>query len=74
MENGEGGYAGERELITQFGLQELSEATFVVSKSRYQELTKQFTIEEGTDTTGGSIVLESGTLSADFRGSSNRCR
>ena len=65
MENGEGGYAGERELITQFGLQELSEATFVVSKSRYQELTKQFTIEEGTDTTGGSIVLESGTLSAD---------
>lgn len=65
MENGEGGYAGERELMTQFGLQNLSEATFVVSKSRYQELTKQFTIEENTDTTGGSIVLESGTLSTD---------
>lgn len=65
MENGEGGYAGERELMTQFGLQNLSEATFVVSKSRYQELTKQFTIEDETDNTGGSLLLESGTITSD---------
>ena len=65
MENGEGGYAGERELMTQFGLQNLSEATFVVSKSRYQELTKQITIETETDTTGGSLLLESGTITSD---------
>ena len=34
MENSDGGYAGEQELMTQFGLQNLSEATFVVSKTR----------------------------------------
>ena len=62
MEDSEGGFAGEKELISQFGLQNLSEATFVVSKDRFQDLTKQITIESGTDTLSGSILLEDGTL------------
>jgi hypothetical protein len=64
MEDSGGGYAGERELMSQFGLQNLSEATFVVSKKRFQEKTKQLQIETATDSTSsGSIQLESGTLS-----------
>jgi hypothetical protein len=64
MEDSGGGYAGERELMSQFGLQNLSEATFVVSKTRFQEKTKQLQIETATDSTSsGSIQLESGTLS-----------
>jgi len=64
MEDSGGGFAGERELMSQFGLQNLSEATFVVSKTRFQEKTKQVQIETGTDSTSsGSIQLESGTLS-----------
>jgi hypothetical protein len=62
VENAGGGYAGEKELMSKFGLQDLSEITFVVAKHRFQELTKQFTIEDGTDTTGGSILIESGTI------------
>jgi hypothetical protein len=62
VENAEGGYQGEKELMSKFGLQNLSEITFVVAKHRFQELTKQFTIEDGTDTTGGSILIESGTI------------
>ena len=62
VENSEGGFAGEKELMSQFGLQNLSEITFVVSKTRFQDLTKQMTIESGTDTLSGSIMLESGTL------------
>ena len=62
MENSEGGFAGEREIINQFGLQNLSEATFVVAKKRFQDLTKQITIEAGTDTLSGSILLEDGTI------------
>ena len=80
MENADGGFAGEREIMNQFGLQNLSEATFVVNKIRFQELTKQVTIESGTSadvdgTTveeGGSILLEAGTLaetSTDLEGS-----
>ena len=65
VENSGGGYAGERELMTQFGLQNLSEVTFVVSKNRFRDITKQFTIESGTDTLSGSILLESGTLDSD---------
>ena len=65
VENSGGGYAGERELMTQFGLQNLSELTFVVSKNRFRDITKQFTIESGTDTLSGSILLESGTLDSD---------
>ena len=62
IENSDGGFAGEKELMSQFGLQNLSEITFVVSKTRFQDLTKQVTIESGTDTLSGSILLESGTL------------
>ena len=36
IEDGAGGYAGEREMMSQFGLQNLSEATFVVAKERFQ--------------------------------------
>ena len=81
MEDSEGGFAGEKELMGQFGLQNLSEATFVVAKKRFQDLTKQITIESGTsadaDSTGdveegGSILLEAGTLAlttTDLEGS-----
>jgi hypothetical protein len=73
IENGEGGFAGEKEIMNQFGLQNLSEATFVVNKIRFQELTKQITIESGTDDEeGGSILLEAGTLAlttTDLEGS-----
>jgi hypothetical protein len=81
IENGEGGFAGEREIMNQFGLQDLSEATFVVNKIRFQELTKQITIESGTSADvdgtgdveeGGSILLETGTLAetaTDLEGS-----
>jgi len=73
MEDGEGGFAGEKEIMNQFGLQNLSEATFVVNKIRFQELTKQITIESGTDEEeGGSVLLEAGTLaeaSTDLEGS-----
>ena len=59
MENADGGFAGEQELMNQFGLQNLSEATFVVNKTRFQELTKQITIESGTsadvDGTGENV-------------------
>jgi len=73
MEDADGGFAGEKELMNQFGLQNLSEATFVVNKLRFQELTKQITIESGTDEEeGGSILLEAGTLAlttTDLEGS-----
>ena len=64
MEDSGGGFAGERELMSQFGLQNLSEATFVVIKTKFQEKTKQLQIETATDSTSsGSIQLESGTVS-----------
>ena len=63
MEDSDGGFAGERELMNQFGLQNLSEATFVVNKERFQELDRQMQIEDATDTSsGGSILLEAGTI------------
>lgn len=63
MEDGDGGFAGEKELMNQFGLQNLSEATFVVNKERFQELDSQVQIESATDTSsGGSIQLEAGTI------------
>tara|TARA_R110000782_G_scaffold33746_2_gene81184 strand:+ start:68 stop:955 length:888 start_codon:yes stop_codon:yes gene_type:complete len=68
MEDAGGGFAGERELMSQFGLQNLSEATFVVSKTRFQDKTKQIRIESGTDSTSsGSIQLESGTLDSSSK-------
>ncbi len=68
MEDSDGGFAGEREIMNQFGLQNLSEATFVVNKERFQGKTKQVTIESGTDSTeGGSFLLESGTLDSSSK-------
>ena len=72
MEDADGGFAGEQELISQFGLENLSEATFVVNKLRFQEMTKQIMIESGTSSAeGGSILLEEGSLiqSTDAGGS-----
>ena len=72
MENADGGFAGEKEIINQFGLQNLSEATFVVSKQQFQSKTTQITIEEGTSSgNGGSILLEDGSdpATSKFEGS-----
>ena len=63
MEDSGGGFAGQQELMSQFGLQNLSEATFVVSKTKFQEKTKQIQIQTATDlSSSGSIQLESGTV------------
>ena len=35
VEDASGGYAGEREIITQFGLENRNEITFVVNKKRF---------------------------------------
>ena len=66
MEDSDLGYGGQRELLTQFGLQNLSEATFVVSKTKFQDKTKQIQIETATDSTSsGAIQLEAGTVTDD---------
>ena len=44
MEDSEGDDS-EKELMSQFELQNLSDMTFVVAKNRFQDLTKQITIE-----------------------------
>ena len=62
IEDASGGFAGEKEIMTQFGLENRNEITFVVNKKRFQELDRQITLEDGTDSTGGSILLEGGTL------------
>ena len=62
VENAEG-FGGDKEIINQFGLENRNEITFVVSKERFQEMDSQITLEDGTDTTGGSILLESGSVS-----------
>ena len=63
VENAEGGLEGEKELVSKFGLDIKDEVTFVVNKERFQDLTKQITIESGTDSeAGGSILLEDGTV------------
>ena len=72
MEDADGGFAGEREIINQFGLQNLSEATFVVSKQQFQSKTTQISIEAGTSSgDGGSILLEDGSdpTTSKFEGS-----
>jgi hypothetical protein len=61
VEDGEG-YAGDKEIMTQFGLENRNEITFVVSKERFQDLDRQVQIESGTDSTGGSILLETATI------------
>ena len=62
VENAEG-FGGDKEIINQFGLENRNEITFVVSKERFQEMDSQITLEDGTDTTGGSILLEAGSIS-----------
>ena len=56
------GFGGDKEIITTFGLENRNEITFVVSKERFQEMDSQFVIESGTDTTGGGILLETGSI------------
>jgi len=56
------GFGGDKEIISQFGLENRNEITFVVSKERFQEMDSQFVIESGTDTTGGSFLLEAGSI------------
>ena len=62
VEDAEGGYAGEKEIMSQFGLENRNDITFVLSKQRFQEMDSQVTLEDGTDTTGGSILLEAGSI------------
>ena len=56
------GFGGDKEIISQFGLENRNEITFVVSKQRFQEMDSQITLEDATDTTGGSIQLEAGSI------------
>ena len=56
------GFGGDKEIINQFGLENRNEITFVVSKERFQEMDSQIVIESGTDTTGGGILLETGSI------------
>ena len=56
------GFGGDKEIISTFGLENRNEITFVVSKERFQEIDSQINLEDGTDTTGGSIVLETGSI------------
>ena len=56
------GFGGDKEIINQFGLENRNEVTFVVSKERFQEMDSQVTLEDGTDTTGGSILLETASI------------
>jgi hypothetical protein len=52
------GFGGDKEIISQFGLENRNEVTLVVSKERFQEMDSQINLEEGE----GSIALESGTI------------
>ena len=52
------GFGGDKEIITQFGLENRNEITFVVSKERFQEMDSQINLEEGE----GSIALEDGSI------------
>ena len=52
------GFGGDKEIITQFGLENRNEVTLVVSKERFQEMDSQINLEEGE----GSIALEDGSI------------
>ena len=52
------GFGGDKEIISQFGLENRNEITFVVSKERFQEMDSQINLEEGE----GSIALEDGSV------------
>ena len=62
IEDAEGGFEGEKEIMSQFGLENRNEITFVVSKQRFQQMDSQITLEDGTGTTGGSVLLEAGSI------------
>ena len=51
-------FGGDKEIISQFGLENRNEITFVVSKERFQEMDSQINLEEGE----GSIALEDGSV------------
>ena len=51
-------FGGDKEIITQFGLENRNEITFVVSKERFQEMDSQINLEEGE----GSIALEDASV------------
>ena len=65
VEDSSGGYQGEKEVMQQFGLENRNEITFVVHRTRFDDVMHQVDIESGTDTTEGSILLESGTDSGE---------
>ena len=52
------GFGGDKEIISQFGLENRNEITFVVSKERFQQMDSQINLEEGE----GSIALEDGSV------------
>ena len=58
------GFGGDKEIISQFGLENRNEITFVVNKTRFQDIQHQISIETATDTTSGSILLEDGTITS----------
>ena len=62
VEDAEGGFQGEKEIMSQFGLENRNEITFVVSKQRFQQMDSQITFEDETGTTGGSVLLEAGSI------------
>ena len=51
-------FGGDKEIISQFGLENRNEITFVVSKERFQEMDSQINLEEGE----GSIAIEDGSI------------
>ena len=69
IEDAEGGFQGEKEIMSQFGLENRNEITFVVSKQRFQQMDSQITLEDATDTTGGSIQLEAGSINQNANSS-----
>ena len=52
------GFGGDKEIISQFGLENRNEITFVVSKERFQQMDSQINLEEGE----GSIALEDASV------------
>jgi len=65
VENAEGGLEGEKELVSKFGLDIKDEVTFVVSKERFQDITKQVVLESGTTETFGAVLLEDETTTSE---------
>ena len=66
VEDADGGYQGEKELIQQFGLENRNEITFVVSRTRFDDVAHQMDLETATASTQGSILLESGTITSSL--------